>query len=105
MITAINEKYILFSQVSSRKRERKEKTEWGEKVIKGEKVAAKRGGRGDIGQYRKFRAKFVKPLGGRVELREGKDSYNTCATSCQNKTTVKKNGKFLTLQTFIILII
>ena len=95
MITAINEKYILFSQVSSRKRERKEKTEQGEKVIKGEKTAAKRGGRWDIGPYRKFRAKFVKPLGGRVELREGKDSCNTCATSCQNKTTVKKKkGNF-----------
>ena len=104
MITAINEKYIVFAGFIKQKR-KKGKDRWGKKVIKGEKAAAK-GGRWDTGQHRKFRAKFVKPLGGRVELREGKDSFNACANFMSKQVNCKKTyRKFLILQTLIILII
>lgn len=61
----------------------------------------KRKGEGEgMGQHIKSRAKSLNPLGGKAELREGKDSPTLATFHVKRRQNVKNTGAFLLLQNF-----
>lgn len=64
----------------------------------------KRKGEGeDMAQPVKSRAKFLSPLGGKAELREGKHSHTPATFHVKRRQNVKTLGNFYYSKTVIIL--
>lgn len=66
---------------------------------------SRRGEGEDMGQHIKFRAKLPTPLGGKAELREGKDSHTSATFHVKRRRNIKKQtlGNFYNSKIFIFL--